>query len=233
MRRQEANFFIPTSRPSEARCFIHKRIIGGVVGGIRGGYSGALKGFITGGRNGTAANGVTGAGSALTQTVCTTGFVKDASGNCVARSMVGVAIPRHRTSFLPIPTGKFGVVPPSQDFFGDAVMGQYGVALAPMVACIDHMTCPDGMLLGTDDLCYNKGQISNKQRKWPKGRAPLLTGGERNCISKAARAAKKIERTTKQLQKMGMLKKATSRRSPPMGRLSPGRAPGTSIINVE
>jgi len=90
---------------------------------------------------------------------------------------------------------------------GDAVMGRYGAALTPGSMVIDRAVCLPGMVLGDDDLCYNKGQISNKQRQWPRGRRPLLTGGEMRSISVAARAAGRLERTTKRLQKIGLMKK--------------------------
>jgi len=115
---------------------------------------------------------------------------------------------------------------------GNAVMGRYGAAMVPDARPSLTLDCLPGMVLGKDRLCYNKGDITNKERRWPKGRAPLLTGGERNCITKASRAAKKIERTTKQLQRMGMIKKpATRRRIAPTAHKALG--PGPSIINVE
>jgi len=89
---------------------------------------------------------------------------------------------------------------------GDAVMGRYGAALAPGSMMIDRAVCLRGMQLGNDGLCYNKSQISNKQRMWPKGRAPLLTGGEMRAISIAARAGSRVEKATERLRKLGMVK---------------------------
>jgi len=48
--------------------------------------------------------------------------------------------------------------------FGEATMGQYGAALIPGSQIVDRATCPRGTQLGNDGLCYNKGQITNKQR---------------------------------------------------------------------
>lgn len=93
---------------------------------------------------------------------------------------------------------------------GDAVMGRYGAAMVPGNRVIDSAVCLRGMVLGNDSLCYNKRDITNKERMWPKARAPLLTGGEMGAIAKAARAAGKLERTTKRLQKIGLMK--TSRK---------------------
>jgi len=76
---------------------------------------------------------------------------------------------------------------------------------------IERRVCRRGMQLATDGLCYNRGAITNKQREWPRGRRPLLTGGDMRAIGVASRAANKLERTTKRLQGMGMMKKPASR----------------------
>ena len=96
---------------------------------------------------------------------------------------------------------------------GQAVMGQYGAALQPGSMMINRAVCLRGMQLGNDGLCYNKSQISNKQRMWPAGRRPLLSGGDMRAISIAARAGRRMELATKRLQRMGMMKKAVSRRA--------------------
>ncbi len=91
-------------------------------------------------------------------------------------------------------------------------MGRYGAALVPGGRTIVRSECIRGMIVGDDGLCYNKSQIKNSERMWPKGRRPLLTGGDMAAISKAARAAGRLERTTKRLQKIGLMKKPS--RSP-------------------
>jgi len=95
---------------------------------------------------------------------------------------------------------------------GEAVMGRYGAGLRPGSMVIDRAVCLKGMQLGNDGICYNKSQISNKQRQWPAGRKPLLSGGDMRAISIAARAGRRLEGATKRLQKLGMIKKATSSR---------------------
>ena len=97
---------------------------------------------------------------------------------------------------------------------GAAVMGQYGAALQPGSMMIDRAVCLRGMQLGNDGLCYNKSQITNKQRMWPAGRKPLLSGGDMRAISIAARAGRRMEGATKRLQRLGMMKKASSRKAP-------------------
>jgi len=100
---------------------------------------------------------------------------------------------------------------------GGAVMGRYGAALTPGNMPIQRAVCLSGMQLGDDGLCYNKGSITNRQRMWPRGRKPLLTGGEMRAISVAATAGRRLERTTKRLQKIGLMKKPPSRRKAPSG----------------
>lgn len=90
---------------------------------------------------------------------------------------------------------------------GEAVMGRYGAALVPGNHVINRAVCLKGMVVGDDGLCYNKGQITNKQREWPRGRRPLLTGGDMRAISIAARAAGRLQRNQKRLEKIGLLKK--------------------------
>jgi len=96
--------------------------------------------------------------------------------------------------------------------FGEAVLGQYGTALVPGSQIVDRATCPRGTQLGNDGLCYNKGQITNKQRMWPAGRKPLLTGGDMNAIRIAARAGRRLAGATTRLQRLGMMPKAAAPR---------------------
>jgi len=97
---------------------------------------------------------------------------------------------------------------------GDPVMGRYGAGEIPGSMIIDRAVCRSGMQLGDDGVCYNKAQISNKQRMWPAGRKPLLSGGDMRAIGIAARAGRRLEGATKRLQRLGMMKKpARGRRS--------------------
>ena len=123
---------------------------------------------------------------------------------------------RNRDGICVAPTSPVG----ARTLVGEATMGRYGAALIPGSQIVDRAVCLPGMQLGNDGLCYNKGNITNKQRMWPAGRRPLLTGGQMNAISIAARAAKRLEVTTKRLQKMGMMKKAVAGRSTPRGHVA-------------
>ncbi len=95
---------------------------------------------------------------------------------------------------------------------GDAVMGRYGAALTPGSRIIDRAVCLRGMVVGNDGLCYNRSQIKNSERMWPRGRRPLLTGGDMRAISIAARAASRLTRTAVRLQDIGLIKKPVTRR---------------------
>jgi len=93
---------------------------------------------------------------------------------------------------------------------GDAVMGRYGAAYFPSSMLVDRAVCLPGDVVGDDGLCYPKGK-KGMRRMHPPGRKPLLTGGDMKAIARASRAAGRLERTTKRLQKLGMIKKPASR----------------------
>lgn len=105
-----------------------------------------------------------------------------------------------------------GGTPFITDPYGEAVKGMYGVALTPAAVASTRYRCPRGMVLGMDNLCYNRRDLRKDERKWVPPRKPLLTGGDLNAISRASRAASRIERETKRLQKLGMIRKPTRRR---------------------
>ena len=91
------------------------------------------------------------------------------------------------------------------------VMGRYGAGVIAGSEIIDRATCPRGAHLGNDGVCYNKGVISNKQRMWPTGAKPLLTGGEMNAIRTATTARGRVARAAGRL---GIVAKAPRRRTP-------------------
>ncbi len=230
-------------RPNDERHFVHKTIgklvggalsiggglIGGPIGGIAKGIGGRLSGrprqqavpgrfavqqfqpvvsqvpttFQGGGRMQLAA--------AAAPPGCPPGFTMTARG--CERKRGGA------TGFFQrlIPGGETGF----ETGFGEASVGQFGAGLEPAIRTTSQRICPRGAVLGIDGLCYNKRDLKNADRFWPKGRAPLLTGGEMRCITIASRAASKIRTKTKQLQKLGMLPKPT-RRAPARRQLAAG-----------
>jgi len=111
---------------------------------------------------------------------------------------------------------------------GEAVMGRYGAGLVPGNKVIDRAVCLRGMVLGNDGICYNRSQIRNADREWPRGRRPLLTGGDMRAISTAARAGRRLEGATKRLQKIGLMKKPTGRRRAP--KAHPGH--GITVVDT-
>lgn len=196
-------------RPNDVRGFVHKRIFG------------AVKGFVTGGPIGAASGFVSSGGSTSRQTIvqqapqaCPPNFHR--SGNTCVPSFTAFA---QDCPAGTIPDGRGGCMsadprarPPSQDGFGGAVMGPMGMAgLTPQIRSTATRICPRGAVLGMDGLCYNRSSLRNSDRMWPRGRRPLLTGGEMRCISVAASAGRKLQRKVKQLQSMGMMKRPAAR----------------------
>lgn len=86
---------------------------------------------------------------------------------------------------------------------GRAVQGAFGLpAITPLEERRVHRTCPSGMVLGKDNLCYPKAVLSRRSRfrKWRQGMKPLLTGGDRKAIRKAERVANKLKNEQKRLR---------------------------------
>ena len=99
---------------------------------------------------------------------------------------------------------------------GLATLGRFGAAVEPTLRSSTIRDCPRGMVLAVDSLCYSRRDVRNSERFWPRGRRPLLTGGEMRAISTAASAARKLQRKQKDLQELGLLPKPTARRKKTM-----------------
>jgi len=225
-------------RPGDLRGFIHKRLIGAASGFLKGGPLAAISGFVSGGGSNAQRNAMAAQRAQLRAAQraeaarftpapqrafdvplleqraipfktsgCPSGYTKS-RGQCVPTFGGDVRKPGPK-AFLQelIPGGETGL-----EVFGNAVMGRYGAALEPAVAAVTVRDCPKGAVLGNDGLCYNKDAIKNSQREWPRGRRPLLTGGDMRAISIASRAANKLQRKQKQLQELGLLKKPAARK---------------------
>lgn len=113
---------------------------------------------------------------------CKPGMIPDAQGFCVA------------------PTSPLG----ASRFGGDAVNGRFGPAQVPGSRITDVATCNRGMVLGKDGLCYDN--LPNKNRLYPRGRRPLLTGGDMKAISRARTAGNRLANAKSDLIAIGMLK---------------------------
>lgn len=95
---------------------------------------------------------------------------------------------------------------------GGAVMGRYGAAYVPGSRIINRAVCLAGDVVGNDGLCYPRRSIKNSDREWPRGRRPLLTGGDMRAISIAHRAGARMTRAAGRLQDMGIIKKPIVRK---------------------
>ena len=114
---------------------------------------------------------------------------------------------------------------------GAAVMGRYGAALAPSTESRIHRDCLPGMVLGDDNLCYNRRSIRNSDRKYPRGARPLGTPGEMSALRKAASFGRRMETTVKRMQKIGVLRKPAPRKaSPKPKQLVSG--PGITVVDT-
>ena len=105
---------------------------------------------------------------------------------------------------------------------GEARKGRFGAGVEPTFVGTTVRKCPAGMVLGKGDqfsapLCYEKGAISNKERLWPVGTRPLLTGGEMAAIRKASTAKARVLRTAKRLGIVKPAPRRTTQKALPRG----------------
>lgn len=184
-----------------APSFVHKRIIGGIKGLASGGVTGGIGGFLSGGgdnsrerkarravenqRFQTFGEGPRTAGPArsfgISDPCPIPGMSVDPkTGKCVFK--LGAVVGPDQ---VPAATGTSMVV------FEDAVTGAFGMpAIRPVNIPQNHLTCPPGMVLGEDSLCYPKAVLrrDSRFRKWRPGTRPVLTGGEVRAIAKGRAA---------------------------------------------
>jgi len=234
-------------KPDDERSFVHKRLFGAAKGLLGGGPLGAIGGFLSptsAYRPGGAAlqrlpqpiavpRGVPWQQLTSAQLDVLAGPNWRKLSEAALDILTGTTTPRRGIA----PGGNGGACTPPNFYVGDicvapgtpagepgqAVMGQYGAALEPLFFTINQRRCLPGMILGKDKLCYNVGAISNKERLWPKGAAPLLTGGEMSAIRKAATAAGKFQRAGKRLAAVGKTFAGPSTRRAQPRRLTAGK----------
>jgi len=191
------------ARPGDERGFVHKkllRVIGGVAGALpipgASVISGLARKFAGGGAPPVPTFPQTFPSSVPISSVipggpggpCSPGTVMSPSGFCVA------------------PTSSFGV----SQLSGNAILGRFGPAMVPGSVLRDIATCDRGMVLGKDGLCYD--HLPNRDRLYPRGRRPLLTGGDMKAISRARRAGNRLATVKSDLVAIGMLKPAGTRK---------------------
>jgi len=234
---------VGSARPNDARRFFHRRVLGligdvagivsdvvglpgaGVVSGIAGRLAGGNGGNGAGvpcppGHNRIAATGIC-VPSQFLNVVCPAGHDLDATGKCVAS---------HLLRIISGPNGGNGTAcePPLVDrgrgfceFIGgpsggagEVTVGRYGPAQEPTFRTVNVRDCNPGQILAKDFLCYNKGAISNKERLYPRGTQPLLTGGQMAAIRTASAAETRVRTAAVRL---GIVAKAPRKKSTPSG----------------
>ncbi len=220
--------------PHERRHFVHKRIGGALKGFVSGGFNpiSAVGGFLaptrpSSPRTRTARPTALGAAgkdlgrsvkfgapAALGVTGTATALALTRGSGCIIPGMRPDPVTGKCTFFLGDRPGRDTApldVGPGVPV-GDATMGRFGAALVPGSRIIDRAVCLRGMVLGNDGLCYNSKGFRNSDRMWPRGRRPLLTGGDMRAISIASRAATRLTNTAVRLQEIGLIKKPVARK---------------------
>jgi len=211
-----------------------KGAVGGILGGPGGVIGGAARGFL----GGTPRGVIPGSAECPPGFVSVAGRCLPTSLPSVLSDPLAVLSPAGRVNGAtsgPCPTGyryeplgitgqqgrpcvkagfasiaATGPAPGELGAFGEARMGRFGAGLEPSVRESSTRTCPRGAVLAVDGLCYNRRDLRNSERAWPRGRRPLLTGGDMRCISIASSAAKKLQKKQKQLTELGLLKRPAS-----------------------
>lgn len=201
-----------------------------LIGRIGGALKGAVTGFVTGGPAGALGGATLGAVSS--------GGARRPSTGATPTALVASQPSRS------CPPGSYGIYPACINApggqvtgggamltYGEAVTARYGAALVPASRSITVRRCPRGAVLANDGYCYNRSQLNKRDRMWIPGRKPLLTGGDLNAISRAARAANKMKVQQKRLEQLGLLAK------PNRGRGGRSRAPqfvgpGVQVIDT-
>ena len=95
-------------------------------------------------------------------------------------------------------------------FAAQVIAGQYGAGFIAGSKLVDVAQCPRGTVLGKDMICY--ANLANKNRLYPRGRRPLLTGGDMRAISRARTAGNRLANAKSDLIAIGMLKAAGPRK---------------------
>jgi len=211
--------------PNEQRNFFHRRIAAAVGGFLTGGPVGAAAGLVTGGGRPSSRSGGSPGGGRRANLV--------APGRCPpGRRRIGRRCVRIRAA---LPGGVPFTTPLQATGGGEATMGQFGAGLTPLTDTRTIRNCLPGMVLGSDGLCYNRHDIRNSDREWPRGTRPLGTPGEMAALRKAAAFGRRMEGAVKRMQKIGVLKKPRRAHAtrPRAAQKLLGAGPGVSVVNVE
>lgn len=149
----------------------------------------AIERFLGGGGEGSASPGTLGLAPG-----CPRGFERDENGNCIRQGVRGVV---ERI----LPGGRSGTL---ADRFGEATLGAFGIPgiFPAQVGSRSNargevnpiLECPPGAVLGKDNICYMKGSIPRKFRKWPPAPRAPVTAQDAKAIRKAASARKRVKK---------------------------------------
>ncbi len=219
------------TRPGDQRAFLHKKIFGGIskIAGVAANLGIPGAGFardITRGLSGAGAPRSRGLGrragapppiQVIPQTFAPTispttfpgrPFGGEAGGN-------GTGAGPCRPGTVPDPQGRGFCISPrspfgAQELGGDVIAGQYGAGYVATSRIVDVAVCRRGTVLGKDGICY--ANLANKNRLYPRGRRPLLTGGDMKAISRARTAGNRLANAKQDLLAIGMLKAAGPRK---------------------
>lgn len=164
-------------------------ITGGLGGLVTGGPIGAITGAIGGAYTGSGGSGsggspgsVGGSGygtASLVSTTCPTGYTRNAAGVCTQSGIGGFI-----GSILPGDVGQPQTV-------WNPVAGRFGFGASPVLVQANRLACPAGMVLGKDNVCYER--LAHSYRKWNPGMKPMITGGERRVLTRAKALQKKVK----------------------------------------
>jgi len=178
--------FFDTEKPREARGFIHKKAFGALKKGF-GIVTTVAPSFIPGGS-----------------------VVRDLLG-AQKRGQGPVALP------LPFPVGPSPfptstpvqlpstptITTPAERSLGvdfQAVTGAFGMpAMAPFAVMRTVLDCPDGMVLGKDDLCYPSAVLrrNSQFRKWRSAPRPTVTRRDERALARIDSVQKALKRLGK------------------------------------
>lgn len=184
--------------------------VGGPVGGVVGGLIGLGSGLIGSGKSKCpgpynynpmtggcdpkprALVGGVGAGPTGVGTGCPPGSTYDAaSGKCKVGGISGAV---QRT----LPGGQTGYVEPTGNWQPTQAYGTTGII--PQSVATSRLECPRGYVLyGKEpgmEVCFPRGMLPNKMRKWPKSPNPALSAQDMKTLRRIGTLQKKIKRVS-------------------------------------
>jgi len=178
--------FVDTDRPAEARGFIHRKAFGALKKAF-GPTAGVALGLLPGGSVAREAlkigKGLVGGGPAIPD----------------IRTFAGQVPSETPVQLPPTPT----ITTPAERSIGpdfQAVTGAFGMpAMAPFAIARTVLDCPDGMVLGKDNLCYPSAVLrrNSQFRKWRSAPRPTVTRRDERALARIDAVQKALKRLGK------------------------------------